>query len=99
LLRGVKYFFKFSTSDSLRAEKRIQTKSWAKFLIGCLLKNTRRNTIGNSYSTAPLFFNPMSHVGTNARQSSQCRRILVREEISVNKDREIKQRAAAEVKK
>jgi hypothetical protein len=33
-------------------------------------KNTRRNAIGNSYNTAPLSFNPMSHVGTNAQQSS-----------------------------
>jgi hypothetical protein len=29
-------------------------------------KNTRRNATGNSHNIAPLFFNPMSHVASNA---------------------------------
>jgi hypothetical protein len=55
-------------------------------------KNTRRNETGNAYNTAPLFFNPMSHVASNAQQSSQCGRILVGREIRVNDQREIKQK-------
>jgi hypothetical protein len=53
--------------------------------ISRLQKNTRRNATGNTYSTAPLSFNPMSHVGTNALQSSQYGRILVREDSRVKK--------------
>ena len=55
-------------------------------------KNTRRNATGNSYNTAPLSFNPMSHVGTDAQQSSQCRCILRRPRIYVNEERENKTR-------
>jgi hypothetical protein len=35
-------------------------------------RNTRHNATAASHNTAPLSFNPMSHVASNARQSSLC---------------------------
>ena len=61
-----------------------------------LQENTRRNATGNTYNTAPLSFNPMSHVASNARQSSRCGLILVKREMRRQGKREIKQGAERE---
>jgi hypothetical protein len=88
------------------AESRVvEKRSWAASLCetlavsywfwissAALQENTRRNAIGNTYNTAPLSFNPMSHVASNARQSSlYVGGFYLEERTYVNEEREIKQ--------
>ena len=54
-------------------------------------RNTRRNATGNTYNTAPLSFNPMSHVGTNADSQANVGAFLLEEMATSMKECEINQ--------